>query len=76
MKRFLSPTLFLVVGVVIGYWLGFTDAWRGGNTLGARAAMVKYKVSPAGGLSEGRQANAEKLREHYKEKSGVNQLPP
>ena len=76
MKRFASPTLFLVLGVVIGYWLGFTDAWRGGNTLGARAAMIKYKVSPAGGLSEGRQKNAEALKAHIDTKSGVNQLPP
>ena len=76
MKRFASPVVFLIVGVVLGYWIGYTDAWRGEGTLGAKVAMLKYKVSPAGGVSEARQKNAEKIREHVRVQSGIDSILP
>ena len=76
MKRFASPVLFLIVGVVLGYWIGYTDAWRGEGTLGAKMAMLKYKVSPAGGVSEARQKNAQKINEHVRAKSGIDSILP
>jgi len=76
MKRFASPIVFLLLGVVFGYWFGYTDAWRGEGTLGAKMAMVKYKISPSGGVSEARQANAEKMKAHIQEKSGIDSILP
>lgn len=70
------PFLFLLVGLGVGYWIGYTDAWRGEGTLGARVAMLKYKVSPDGGVSEARQRNAEKIRENVRAKSGIDSLLP
>ena len=70
------PFLFLIVGLGIGYWIGYTDAWRGEGTLGARAAMLKYKLSPDGGVSDARQRNAEKIRENVRTKSGIDSLLP
>ena len=76
MKRFASPFLFLILGVVFGYWFGYTDAWRGEGTLGARMAMLKYKISPSGGVSESRQKNAEKIRENVRAQSGIDTILP
>jgi hypothetical protein len=76
MKRFASPVVFLFVGLLLGYWIGYTDAWRGEGTLGARMAMVKYKVSPSGGVSDARQANAEKMKNHIQAKSGIDSILP
>ena len=76
MKRFASPVIMLFVGLMLGYWFGYTDAWRGEGTLGARMAMVKYKISPAGGVSEARQANAEKIKQHIEAKSGIDSILP
>jgi hypothetical protein len=77
MKRFASPVVFLLVGVLLGYWFGYTDAWRGEGTLGARMAMLKYRISPAGGVSDARQANAQKMKDHIQAKSGIDSvLPP
>ena len=77
MKRFASPIVFLIGGVLLGYWIGYTDAWRGEGTLGARAAALKYKISPSGGVSEARQANAQKMKDHIQAKSGIDSvLPP
>ena len=76
MKRFASPIVFLIGGVILGYWIGYTDAWRGEGTLGAKVAMLKYKVSPAGGVSDARQQNAEKMKEHIQAKSGIDSILP
>jgi hypothetical protein len=70
------PFLFLLVGLGLGYWLGYTDAWRGDRTLGARMAMLKYRIHPSGGVSEQRQKNAEKIREHVRASSGIDSLLP
>ena len=70
------PFLFLLFGLGVGYWLGYKDAWRGEGTLGARMAMLKYKISPSGGVAEQRQKNAERIRENARAKSGIDSLLP
>lgn len=74
MRRFASPILALVVGVAAGYWIGYTDAWRGPNTLGARFRALKDKVHPDM-VSEQRKRNAEKIRDNVYDKSGLSQIP-
>jgi hypothetical protein len=76
MKRYASPIVFLIGGVILGYWFGYTDAWRGEGTLGAKVAMLKYKVSPSGGVSDARQKNAEKMKDHIQTKSGIDSILP
>ena len=70
------PFLFLIFGLGLGYWLGYTDAWRGEGTLGARMAVLKHRISPSGGVAEQRQKNAEKIREHVRAQSGIDSLLP
>ena len=71
------PFLFLLFGLALGYWAGYTDAWRGEGTLGARMAMLKYRISPSGGVSEQRQRNAEQIRQNVRAQSGIDSvLPP
>ena len=68
------PFLFLIFGLGIGYWLGYSDAWRGEGTLGAKVAMLKYRISPSGGVAEQRQKNAAKIRENTR--AGVDSILP
>lgn len=70
------PFLFLILGLGLGYWLGYTDAWRGEGTLGARMAVLKYRISPSGGVAEQRQRNAQKIRENVRAQSGIDSLLP
>lgn len=70
------PFLFLIFGLGLGYWLGYTDAWRGEGTLGARMAVLKYRISPSGGVAEQRQKNAQKIRETVRAQSGIDSLLP
>ena len=70
------PFLFLVVGLALGYWIGYTDAWRGEGTLGAKAAMLKYRLSPSGGVAEQRARNSQKIRDNMRAKTGVDSVIP
>jgi hypothetical protein len=70
------PFLFLLFGLGLGYWIGYKDAWRGEGTLGARMAMLKYKISPSGGVAEQRQKNATKIRENVQARSGIDSILP
>jgi hypothetical protein len=71
------PFLFLVIGLGLGYWFGYTDAWRGEGTLGAKAAMLKYRISPSGGVADQRAKNVQKMKEHITAKTGIDSvLPP
>ena len=71
------PVPFLLAGLALGYWLGYKDAWRGEGTLGAKVAMLKYRLSPSGGVAEQRQKNSEKIRENTRAKTGIDSvLPP
>ena len=70
------PFPFLLVGLALGYWLGFTDAWRGERTLGAKVAMLKYKISPSGGVAEQRQKNATQIRQSARAQSGIDSILP
>lgn len=70
------PFLFLLIGLGVGYWFGYSDAWRGEGTLGAKVAQLKYRISPDGGVSDARQRNAQKIRENVRAKSGIDSLLP
>lgn len=70
------PFLFLVVGLGLGYWLGYTDAWRGEGTLGAKVAMLKYRISPSGGVADQRAKNVKKMNEHITAKTGIDSVVP
>lgn len=70
------PFLFLLIGLGVGYWIGYTDAWRGEGTLGARFAVLKYKINPSGGVAEQRQKNIERMREHVRAQSGIDSILP
>ncbi len=70
------PFLFLLAGLGLGYWLGYKDAWRGEGTLGARAAMLKYRISPSGGVADRRQKNAAKIGENVRAQSGIDSILP
>ena len=49
---FVRPSVFLLFGIIAGYTLGFTDAFRESDTVGNKVARAVYKVHPAA-LSEG-----------------------
>lgn len=70
------PFLFLLFGLGIGYWIGYKDAWRGEGTLGAKMAMLKYKISPSGGVADQRAKNIQKMKEHIATKSGIDSILP
>lgn len=71
------PFLFLVVGLGVGYWIGYTDAWRGEGTLGAKMAQLKYRISPSGGVADQRAKNIQQMREHIRTQTGIDSvLPP
>jgi hypothetical protein len=48
--RFVSflvrPGVFLVVGLAIGYYFGYSDAFRDTTTIGSRVSQAIHKVDP------------------------------
>jgi hypothetical protein len=71
MRRIANPFLALVVGVAAGYWLGYSDAYKGPKTLGARVGAVVGRVKPDA-VSEARARNAEQIRATVHQQAGVN----
>lgn len=63
--------LMLVAGFAFGYCMGFTDADRGDGTLGARVGALVQRVHPDK-VRETRAQEAERLRQHVNQQSGVN----
>ena len=61
----------LVVGFAFGYCMGFTDVGRGPGTLGARAGALVQRVHPDA-VRDARATEAEKMRQHVNQQSGVN----
>jgi hypothetical protein len=72
---FVRPSIFLVLGLGFGYLLGYTDAFRPGETLGLKASRVVYKVHPAS-LSEGIRERATAIRDTVQAKAGLTDIPP
>lgn len=70
------PFPFLIAGLALGYWFGYTDAWRGEGTLGAKVAILKYRISPSGGVADQRKKNTEKIRQAGRASSGIDSILP
>lgn len=64
------PSLFLLFGLIGGYTLGFTDAFRESDTIGNKVARAVYKVHPEA-LSAGIAERASIIRDTIHAKSGV-----
>ncbi len=58
----IRPVIFLILGLAIGYGLGYTDAFREADTLGNRVARKIYQLHPDA-LSEGVRQRASTIRD-------------
>ena len=67
---FVRPSIFLVLGVIAGYTIGFTDAFRDNDTIGNKAARVLYRIHPEA-VSAGIYQRASTIRDTIQKKSGV-----
>ena len=72
--RFISflvrPAVFLVFGLVIGYWFGYSDAFRDSDTIGARVTRAIGKVDPGQARAESARRGAV-IRDTIHAKAGV-----
>jgi hypothetical protein len=66
----IRPFIFLILGLAIGYGIGFTDAFRDGDSLGYKVARVVYRMHPEA-VSEGIYQRASRIRDTIQVKSGV-----
>ena len=75
----IRPSIFLILGLALGYGLGYTDAFRESDTLGNKAARVVYRFHPEA-LSEGVRQRAATIRDTIQSKAGVtnvlDSIPP
>jgi hypothetical protein len=71
------PSIFLVLGLAIGYGIGFVDAFRQSDTLGDKVARVVFRMHPEA-LSAGVTARATQIRDTIQVKTGVvdTLIPP
>jgi hypothetical protein len=73
------PSIFLVLGLALGYGIGYTDAFRDSDTLGNKVARVVYRMHPEA-LSEGVRVRASTIRDTIQAKSGLTDaldtIPP
>ncbi len=67
---FVRPSIFLLVGLIAGYTLGFTDAFRDSDTVGNKAARAIYKVHP-NAVSAGIYERASVIRDTIQQRSGL-----
>jgi hypothetical protein len=66
----IRPSIFLVLGLAIGYGIGFTDAFRDADTLGTRVSRAVYKIRPEA-VSDGIYQRASTIRDTIHRKSGA-----
>ena len=64
----IRPSIFLVLGLAIGYGIGYTDAFRETDTLGNKAARAIYRLHPEA-LSTGVTERAARIRDTVHSKS-------
>ena len=67
---FVRPSVFLLFGLIGGYALGFTDAFRDTDTIGSKAARAVYQIHPAS-VSEGIYERASAIKALKDKKMGV-----
>ena len=70
----IRPTIFLLLGLAVGYGIGFTDAYRESDTLGDKVARLVYQMHPEA-LSEGVRQRATIIRDTIHARTGVNVDP-
>lgn len=73
----IRPSIFLVLGLAIGYGIGFVDAFRETETLGDKVARVVFRMHPEA-LSAGIASRASQIRDTIQVKSGLADtlIPP
>lgn len=71
----IRPSIFLILGLAIGYGVGFTDAFRESDTLGNKVARVVYRMHPEA-LSEGVRQRATQIRDTVHSRAGVADTIP
>ena len=72
MKKF--PIIALVLDIIMGYWLGYYDAYRGEKAIGSMIRIAVFKASPEG-ISQERAGRAAELRDTIHARSGAATLP-
>ena len=70
----IRPSIFLVLGLALGYGIGYTDAFREADTIGNKVARAVYKMHPEA-LSEGVRQRASVIRDTIHAKTGLNVDP-
>ncbi len=68
---FVRPSIFLVLGLAIGYGIGFTDAFRKHDTIGDKVTRMVYRLRPEA-ISEGIYSRASTIRDTLHSRTGVN----
>jgi hypothetical protein len=58
----IRPFIFLILGLAIGYGIGYTDAFRESDTLGNKVARGIYRMHPEA-LSSGVRERAAVIRD-------------
>lgn len=72
----IRPFIFLILGLAIGYGIGYTDAFRESDTLGNKVARVVYRMHPEA-LSAGVAQRAAVIRDTLHTKIiGDTIIPP
>ena len=71
----IRPSIFLILGLIFGYGLGYSDAFREYDTIGNKVSRVIYRMHP-NALSEGVRQRAEIIRDTVQSKAGVTDVVP
>lgn len=69
------PSIFLLVGLIAGYTIGFTDAFRDSDTIGNKAARALYRIHPDA-VSQGIYQRASVIRDTIHKRTGIIEEPP
>ena len=69
------PSIFLILGLAIGYGIGYTDAFRESDTLGNKVARVVYRMHPEA-LSAGVAQRAAVIRDTVQSRAIGDTIPP
>jgi hypothetical protein len=74
----IRPSIFAILGLALGYGIGYTDAFRESDTLGNKVARVVYRMHPEA-LSAGVAERATAIKTLKDQKLGVTDtttIPP